>query len=62
MAGKSSAEAVFEELFIHVLGRRPEPEEERGLLALADPAARDAGLYEDVFWSLLNSTEFLFNH
>jgi len=25
-------------------------------------AVKDPAVYEDIFWSLLNSTEFLFNH
>lgn len=25
-------------------------------------AVKDQAVYEDIFWSLLNSTEFLFNH
>jgi hypothetical protein len=62
VAGKPTPEAVIEELFILTLARKPEPGERQELLALAGTAPKDPALYEDIFWSLLNSTEFLFNH
>lgn len=53
-------------LYIRVLGRKPLDEEINALNHLVagreqDPAALKQG-YEDIFWSLLNSREFLFNH
>ena len=49
-------------IFLTLLSRRPEPTERARLLAHvhASPNARHG--FEDVYWILLNSTEFLFNH
>jgi hypothetical protein len=62
MTEKPAPEAIIEELFILTLSRRPEPGELQELLAIAGPGTNDPTLYEDIFWSLLNSTEFVFNH
>ena len=32
------------------------------MIALVGDKPKDPAVYEDIFWSLLNSTEFLFNH
>ncbi len=51
----------IEELYLVALSRKPRPEETRRLLDYA--AARDSKeALRDIFWSLLNSTEFLLNH
>jgi hypothetical protein len=58
---KSDAEVV-EELFLTALGRRPaavETEAVRRELSTGD--GRDA-VFRDLFWALLNSKEFAFNH
>jgi len=55
-----SNETIVEELFLSSLGRFPTPGEKRlGVLQLQQ--YREAGA-EDLLWSLLNKTEFLFNH
>jgi Protein of unknown function (DUF1549)/Protein of unknown function (DUF1553) len=59
---KSTPEQIIEELFIRVLGRRPTSDESQDMRALVGDAVKDQGVYEDIFWSLLNSTEFAFNH
>lgn len=54
--------ACIENLYIRCLGRRPTPEEQASLAPLfAEGTNRDQAL-ADVFWALLNSREFLFNH
>jgi hypothetical protein len=53
---------ILEDLFIRTLSRRPDAGEMRDLLALVDGSAKATEVYQDIFWSLLNSTEFLFNH
>lgn len=59
---KTPAE-IIEELYIRALTRKPKPEEVQALLALASDAAKpDAQFYKDLFSSLLNSSEFMFNH
>lgn len=56
-------EEIIEELYIRALTRKPKPEELQALLALiAEGETPDAAFYKDVFSSLLNSSEFLFNH
>jgi hypothetical protein len=55
-------ESALEELFILTLSRKPTSEESSELRVLIGSAAKDVAVYEDIFWSLLNSTEFAFNH
>ena len=54
---------IVDELFLRVFGRAPRAEEVAAVnRSLADdPAARQAVL-EDLFWALMNSKEFYFNH
>lgn len=59
---KSTPEEVLEELFILALSRRPTTNETTELRALLGNPAESQEIYEDIFWSLLNSTEFAFNH
>jgi hypothetical protein len=49
----------IEELYLTVLSRKPDETEMSRMLAFAADS-RDA--YQDVFWALLNSNEFLMNH
>ena len=58
-----SPEAIVAELYLVTLSRPPSDEELK--LATVAFAAKDAtrqSATEDVFWSLLNSAEFVFNH
>ena len=59
-AGRTPEEIV-DDLYIRTLSRTPSPAELKKMLALVtDPKDRKA--YDDIFWALLNSTEFEFNH
>jgi len=60
--GAETPEAVLEQLFILALSRKPTGSESTGLRELIGEAVKDEAVYRDIFWSLLNSTEFLFNH
>jgi Protein of unknown function (DUF1553) len=53
---------VVESLYIRCLSRRPTPQEMDRFQTLltANPDPRPA--LEDIFWAVLNSREFLFNH
>jgi hypothetical protein len=60
-AGKQTHE-IIDELYVRTLSRHPKPDEMNILLAqLEQQKEKQKGLH-DVFWSLLNSREFLFNH
>jgi hypothetical protein len=53
---------AIELLFIRALSRKPTAEELQSLRELIGDATKDYASYEDIFWGLLNSTEFGFNH
>jgi hypothetical protein len=59
---KSTPEDIIDELFVRVLCRRPTSSEMTRVRAVVGDDVKDQAVYEDLFWSLLNSTEFLFNH
>ena len=55
-------EAVIEKIFVRCLSRKPTESEQSNLIKLiADSSNEDQGLH-DVFWAILNSREFIFNH
>ena len=55
--------ASVEAAYLGILTRRPTPaEREHFEKFLADPALPKAQRLEDLFWTLLNSTEFSWNH
>ncbi len=58
----ATPEDVITSLFIRALSRRPTPEEAKDLRTLVGDAVKDETVYEDIVWSLLNSSEFAFNH
>jgi hypothetical protein len=53
---------VIERLYIRCLSRRPEPAETERLMQIVAEAPNPQAGLEDVFWAVLNSREFLFNH
>jgi len=59
--GKSVGDIVSE-LYLRCFSRRPTEKELASLTALVAEQQNTAESLEDVFWSLLNSREFLFNH
>ena len=61
--GMSSA-ALVDEIYLACLSRYPTETERQQLLALLPPpgAQTEAEIVEDVFWGLMSSREFLFNH
>jgi hypothetical protein len=62
LAEKKAPAAIIEELYIRCLGRKPTaPERTRLETVLASDTDKQKAL-DDVFWALLNSREFMFNH
>ncbi len=59
---RGTPEEVIEELFIRALSRRPTDGEVKSMRELVGDATKEVTVYEDIFWGLLNSTEFAFNH
>lgn len=62
LAEGMTAEEVFDELFLRSLSRKPTETERSDLAPLLGEGKASATGLNDVFWALLNSREFLFNH
>ena len=62
---KKTDSEIIESLYLLTLTRKPTGEETQKLLtyleSTPDQSAREQ-ILQDIFWSLLNSKEFLFNH
>ncbi|MEZ6035636.1 MAG: DUF1549 domain-containing protein [Planctomycetaceae bacterium] len=55
-------EEIISEIYIRCFTRKPTTEEMSTLTAIAGEQENKKEALEDIFWSLLNSSEFLFNH
>ncbi len=62
LAAGKSPEEIIEELFVRTLSRKPTSEERTALRELVGDNVKDRKVFEDIFGSLLQSTEFGFNH
>lgn len=62
VAAEKKPEEVIESLYLRALSRMPTADERQRLLALANEGENAQQGLEDVFWAVLNSREFLFNH
>jgi len=66
LAAKKTPEQIIEEIYVRSLTRRPTGEEVKQLLsqveAVGDDEAEKVNVLNDVFWAVLNSKEFMFNH
>lgn len=60
-AGKTPPQ-IIETLYLRALSRKPTAEEVDRLMATVTAANNPQTGLEDVFWAVLNSREFLFNH
>jgi Protein of unknown function (DUF1549)/Protein of unknown function (DUF1553) len=59
---KKKPEEIIDELFLRSLSRKPSEPERKKMMALVSATPSDRKAYDDIFWALLNSTEFSFNH
>ncbi len=59
---KKSHAVIIEELFVRCVSRKPSAAEVAKLTKLVAEEKDQKQALEDVFWSLLNSREFMFNH
>jgi hypothetical protein len=64
IAEKASDEKIVEEVYLAALSRFPGESEKAKLLALLSesPGAGKREVVEDLYWGILSSKEFLFNH
>lgn len=62
IADGKTPEEIIDMMFIRSLGRHATPEEKTDLTTQVSSAANPAQGLEDVFWAILNSREFVFNH
>jgi hypothetical protein len=53
---------AIENMYVRCLSRRPTPEESENLTRLVSEVGNPVSGLEDVFWAVLNSREFMFNH
>ena len=59
---KKTPAQIVEVMYVRALSRAPKPDEMRKLLAAVAANPNQPQALEDVFWAVLNSREFMFNH
>ncbi|MFI4874536.1 MAG: DUF1553 domain-containing protein, partial [Blastopirellula sp. JB062] len=59
---KLTPQQALENIYVRCLSRKPTEEEKTRLTAVIDQDENKQQALEDVFWAVLNSREFLFNH
>lgn len=62
LAEKKTPADIIEELFIRCLCRKPQKDELGALCSLVTQSADKQKTLEDIYWGILNSREFIFNH
>ena len=59
---KKTPAQIIEEIYLRCLGRQPTDQEKATLLESVEGEENKHQALEDVFWAVLNSREFVFNH
>ena len=59
---KKTPEEIIDQLYLRCLARPPTVDEKSKLTAYLKEPAQNEEVLNDVFWSLLNAKEFIFNH
>jgi Protein of unknown function (DUF1549)/Protein of unknown function (DUF1553) len=59
---KLTPEQVIDRLYVRCLSRHPLDAEKQELIASLPSEGSPVGALEDIYWALLNSREFVFNH
>ena len=59
---KKTPAQIIEFLYVRCLARPPKPEELKALLEIVDASKEKKQALDDVFWAIMNSREFMFNH
>ena len=62
LTAKKKPEEIIENLYIRSMTRKPAASEMNKMMALTVGHDTERKTYEDIFWALLNTTEFAFNH
>jgi hypothetical protein len=62
LAEKVPIEKIIEELYLRSLSRKPSAKEMEKLMAAINADPDKTRSLEDVFWALMNTREFMFNH
>jgi hypothetical protein len=62
LAAGQTPEQIMETIFIRALTRKPTAQETQQLMEMVKQAANPEVGLQDVFWAVLNSREFVFNH
>ncbi|MCH2182085.1 MAG: DUF1549 and DUF1553 domain-containing protein [Mariniblastus sp.] len=59
---KKTPDQIIEEIYMRCLGRRPNETEKQSLVATVTENEDKLSALQDIFWAVLNSQEFVFNH
>jgi len=62
LADKKTPEQVIDELYLRTFSRKPSADEVAAINAQLKDEKDPAPVLNDLFWALLNSQEFMFNH